>query len=80
MTILALTIEELERWAYAEGDIYTAELLRTHPINDNSPDYQAGYEAGYDAGTRDAKDADEGYDAGYKVGLADGREEQEEKT
>lgn len=78
--ITTLTVEEQERRAYADGRVELAELLRETPINDESPNYQAGYDAGYDAGTRDAKDADEGYDAGYRDGVADTKAEQEEKT
>lgn len=81
--ITTLTAEEQERRAYADGRVELAELLRETPINDESPNYQAGYAAGYDAGTRDAEDDDGGYggyDAGYRDGVADTKAEQEEKT
>ena len=58
-----LTLEELERRAYANGDVVTAALIRRAESEASNEALQDAYDSGYDAGKTD------GYSEGYDDGL-----------
>jgi flagellar biosynthesis/type III secretory pathway protein FliH len=55
-----MTHEERERWAYAEGDVRLAQLLRERPLD--AEERQEEYDLGYKDGRR------EGYQAALEEG------------
>lgn len=59
---IGLTLEELERRAYAEGDVQTSRLI-IRALEEAEPEaIQSAYDSGYDAGKAD----------GYEEGLYEG--------